>query len=273
MSIHSRAGELPNDAARLTDGLDVRQALGSELFAIRESGSIQFRAERGSFVGFLGGSLQSRGGYVIKLGDGSTIPLVDFRLRPNAKDPLFLDVVSGDGKVWFYIDKLMYELVRENRVLAVYTADMRIAPALAKRSGHPEMANAPIGDLEILSQVTHQGGGGVKDALGVPSPSHYHGEQVVGQAAGVVYQADLFMQNISVSRMRSSAVTGPGGSGKVVFAPSSTLKNNVNAEPWRRLFRGKVQRVSAAHFGQPGFRGMESSVDLLRPTATISIHS
>ncbi|MGB3047799.1 hypothetical protein, partial [Dokdonella sp.] len=72
MSIQSRAGKLPADAARLTDGLNARQALGSELFALRESGSLQFRAERGSFVGFLGGSLQSRGGYVLALEDGST---------------------------------------------------------------------------------------------------------------------------------------------------------------------------------------------------------
>lgn len=229
ISIQGRAGMLPSDTARLTDGLKVRQAYGSELFALRESGSLQFRAERGSFVGFLGGSLQSRGGYNLTLKDGSTIALVDFRLRPNAKDPMQLDVVSGDGKVWFYIDKLMYELVRDNHVLAIYTADMRVAPALAKRSGHPEMANSPIADLEILSEITRQGGGGAKDLLGVPSPSHYHGEQVVGQAPGVVYQADLFMQNISVARMRDSGVTGPGGSGKVVFAPSSTLKNNVNA--------------------------------------------
>ncbi len=228
MSIQSRSGKLPSDAARLTDGLNSRQAIGSELFAIRESGSIQFRADRGSFTGFLGGSLQSRGGYVLGLADGSTIPLMDFRLRPSLRDPLYLDVVSADGKVWFYIDKLMYELVRDNHVLAIYTADMRVAPALAMRSGHPEMANAPIGDLEILSQVTHQGGGGAKDALGSPSPSHYHGEQVAGQPTGVVYQTDLFMQNISVSRMRASGTSGPSGSGKVVFAPSSTLRNNVN---------------------------------------------
>ena len=228
ISIESRSGKLASDAARLTDGLNDRQAYGSELFALRESGSLQFRAERGSFVGFLGGSLQSRGGYNLTFKDGGKLPLVDFRLRPNAQDPMVLDVVSGDGKVWFYINKLMYELVRDNHVLAIYTADMRVTPALAKRSGHPEMANSPIADLEILSQITHQGGGGAKDFLGSPSPSHFHGEQVVGQPPGVVYQADLFMQNITVFRMRDSGVTGPGGSGKVVFAPSSTLKNNVN---------------------------------------------
>ena len=228
ISVKSRSGQLAIDTPRLTDGLNTRQALDSALFALRESGSLQFRAERGSFTGFLGGSLQSRGGYVLELTDGSTIPLVDFRLRPNAKDPMVLDVVSGDGEVWFYIDKLMYELVRKNQVLAIYTADMRVALALAERSGYPEMAGSPIADLEILSEITRQGSGGAKDALGIPSPSHFHGDQVFGQPPGVLYEADLFMQNISVFRMRDSGVSGPGGSGRVVFAPSSTLKNNVN---------------------------------------------
>ncbi|HET9034017.1 MAG TPA: hypothetical protein VFN25_14080 [Dokdonella sp.] len=219
---------LSASSARLTDGLNVRQALGSELFALRQSGSIQFRADRGSFAGFLAGSLQSRGGYTLKLDGGDTIPLVDFRLRPNAENPMWLDVVSGDGEVWFYVDKLMYELVNDNHVLAIYTADMRVTRALAERVGHPEMADAPVGDLEILTEITQQGGGGIKDLLGTPSPSHWHGEQVVGQPSGVVYQTDLFMQNISVARNRSSGVTGPEGNGRVVFAPSSTLRNNVN---------------------------------------------
>ena len=228
MSIQSRSGMLPGNTQRLTDGLNVRQALGSELFAIRESGSIQFRADRGSFTGFLGGSLQSRGGYVLGLSDGSTIPFVDFRLRPSQNDPMYLDVVSGDGAVWFYIDKLMYELVRDNHVLAIYAADMRVAPALAKRSGHPEMADVPIGDLEILTQVTRQGGGAKEQKVALGT-THYHGEQVDGQPDGVFYQADLFMQDFSVTRKRASGTTGPGGSGKVVFAPGSTLRNNVNA--------------------------------------------
>lgn len=225
--IDDRSGKLGRNNARLTDGLNVRQALDSELFALRESGSIQFRANRGSFAGFLSGSLQSRGGYNLTLADGSTIPLVDFRLRPNAENPMWLDVVSGDGKAWFYVDKLMYELVNDNHVLAIYTADMRATRALAERTGHPEMVDAPIGDLEILTQVTQQGGGGAKDFLGTPSPSHWHGDEVVG-SPGNFYQADLFMQNITVSRVNDSGVTGPNGNGSVVFAPSSTLRNNVN---------------------------------------------
>jgi hypothetical protein len=227
--IEGRSGKLDQNSARLTDGLNVRQALNSERFALRESGSIEFRASRGSFDGFLGGSLQSRGGYTLALADGSSIPLLDFRLRPNVDNPMWLDVVSGDGKVWFYVDKLMYSLVNDNHVLAIYSADMRANQALADRTGHPEMVGAPIGDLEILSQVTRQGSGGARDLEGIPSPTHYHGEQVAGQAPGVVYQADLFMQDISVFRVNQANATGPNGSGSVAFAPSSTLRTNVNA--------------------------------------------
>ena len=228
IEIDSRSSKLARNSARLTDGLNVRRALGSELFALRESGSIQFRADRGSFDQFLGGSLQSRGGYTLALKDGSAIVLVDFRLRPNAENPRWLDVVSGDGKVWFYVDKLMYELVNDNQVLAIYTADMRATAALAERTGHPEMAGLPIADLEILTQITRQGTGGAHDLSGIPSPSHYHGEQVAGQPTGTLYQADLFMQDITVDRINESNNTGTGGSGWVVFAPNSSLRNNVN---------------------------------------------
>jgi hypothetical protein len=225
--VGSRSAKLAPNSARLTDDLNVRQALDSELFALRESGSIQFRVKDGAFAGFLDGSLQSRGGYTLSLADGSSIPLVDFRLRPNSDDPLLLDVVSGDGKVWFRVNKLMYELVRDNRVLAVYAADMRATQALAERTGHPEMAGAPIGDLEILAQVTRQGGG-LAEVNGTPPPAKYHGAQVDGQPPGVIYQADLFMQSFSVDRVNASGTTGPNGSGSVVFAPNSTLRNNVN---------------------------------------------
>ncbi|MCB1738892.1 MAG: hypothetical protein KDK91_00860 [Gammaproteobacteria bacterium] len=225
--IDSARGALAPNSTRLTDGLNVRRALHSQLFALRESGSLEFRASRGSFDGFLDGSLQSRGGYILRLEDGSTIPLVDFRLRPNPTNDTWLDVVSGDGKVWFYVDKLMYELVNDNSVLAIYTADMRASAALADRTGHPELAGAPIADLEILSQVTRQGGGGNRDVEGIPSPTHWHGDPVSGHP-GSFYQADLFMQNISVDTANEEGNTGPNGNGRVVFAPNSTLRNNVN---------------------------------------------
>ncbi|MEO8010635.1 MAG: hypothetical protein ABI650_03215 [Dokdonella sp.] len=230
IAIVNRHDVLPKGAPRLTDGLNVRQAYSVDLFGLEPASPIEFNADRGSFAGFHSGALQVRGGYLLDLGAGETIDLTDFQLRANATDPMMLDVVSRDGMAWFHVDKLMYELVAENRILAVYTSDLRASSELAARLQHPEMAGQAVGDVEILTRIAQQGTGGSKDGRGgIPTPSHWHGDAVAGQPPGTVYQADLFMLNFTISRMRQTGTSGHGGNGRVVFAPSSTLKNNVNA--------------------------------------------
>lgn len=222
---------LPLDSPRLTDnGIGLRQAAVGDLFSMRRSGSIQFRTHQHQFDGFTGGSLQVEGGYLITLpNDAGTIDLTDFRLQPSPLNPMFLDVVSQDGKAWFYIDRLMYEIVGQGHVLAIYTADMRISWQLAERLGAPHMAHQPVADLEILTDLlVADGPNSALQPAADPVPSHWHGDSVPGQPAGTVYQADLFMQSMSLSRMRQDGATGPDGNGRVVFAPSSTLRNNRN---------------------------------------------
>lgn len=231
VSIGAPSQKRPLDSPRLTDGgVGVTQALDGDLFQVRRSGSIEFRTLDRQFNGFTGGSLQVQGGYVLTLPrDAGTISLVDFRLRPTAGDPMHLDVVGQDGKAWFYVDRLMYEIVDQGRILAIYTADMRMSRALAERLGRPEMADQSVGDLEILTEL--QVGDGPNTALvpySDPNPSHWHGDPVPGQPAGTIYQADLFMQSFSIVRKRQDGTSGPEGTGRIVFAPSSTLKNNVN---------------------------------------------
>ena len=225
MTLQQESDVLPKNARRLTDGLNVVQAIGFDMFALRQTGSIEFRAQNGSFAGFLSGSLQARGGYKFSLSSGEVVDLTNFRLRPNPAKPMYLDVIDANGVAWFYIDKLMFELLSKNTVLAIYTADMRISSELAKRSGHPEMVAHPIADLEILSEVNRQGGDGTDE---VEATTHWHGEQVDGQPTGTVYEADLFMQNVNISKLRQRNQTGNAGTGEVVFAPDSTLRNNVN---------------------------------------------
>ena len=231
VEISAPTRNLPLDSPRLTDNdAGLRQALSGDLFPMRRLGSIQFRTSGHQFDGFTGGALQVEGGYRLYLPrNAGVLDLTDFRLQPNPKDPLYLDVVSQDGKVWFYIDRMMYEIVKQGRVLAIYTADMRISEALAQRIGVPEMAHHPVGDLEILTELlVADGPNSALIPAADPSPSHWHGDPVPGQPVGTVYQADLFMQSMSLARMRQSGVTGPEGSGSVVYAPSSTLRNNVN---------------------------------------------
>ena len=225
------ARNLPLDSPRLTDsGTGLRQAMVGDLFAMRRSGSIQFRTVQHQFDGFTGGALQVEGGYVITLPGGTgTIDLTDFRLQPSPLNPMFLDVVSQDGQAWFYIDRLMYEIVDKGHVLAIYTADMRVSWQLAQRIGAPHMAHQPVADLEILTDLlVADGPNSALIPAADPIPSHWHGDPVPGQPAGTIYQADLFMQSMSLSRMRQDGVTGHEGSGRVVFAPSSTLRNNRN---------------------------------------------
>ena len=210
MRISAPRDALPGLSFRLRDRFDLQR-----------SGSLAFHVERGYFRGFDGGSLQAHGGYTIELPDGSRLDYSDFRLRPSANDPLILDFVGSDGKAWFYIDRLMYELLDHNRTLAVRTMDLRISPQLAQRIGHPEVARWAIADVAMTTDVLITGTG----AVPLATHPHWPGDPAPD---GGLYQADLFMQSFSMQYSRCQGCSGPSGTGRVVFTPTSLLQNNVN---------------------------------------------
>jgi hypothetical protein len=195
-----------------------------EIFQLSRESRLEFDVRNGNLRGFLGGSLQASGGYVVDTKAGR-IDLTDFRLVPRPGNAVILDVVSSDGKAWFYVDRLMYELVQNKQRLSVRTMDVIITDELARRLGQPEIAGWTIGELGMTANVLRQG------ADSVPSPqavsTKWHGLPVPGQP-GATYQADLFMKSFFMQYMRCNGCTGVGGSGSVVFAPSSTLRNNAN---------------------------------------------
>ena len=200
---------------------------GHEWFEVREAGGLAFTVKNGSMEQFTGGSLQMRGGYVLKLSDGSSIDLRDLSFRVRRDDPRVLDVVAGDGKAWFYTDRVMFELADGKKTLAIRAADLRIAPALANRIGRSDAANIEIADLMLDTAVNIQGTDVVEGGSCDPYP--WPGEVVAG-APGETYKADLFMQAIQFDPVGCQSCDGPGGAndGIVSWAPSSTLKNNVN---------------------------------------------
>lgn len=216
------AGDIGLQISAPADALPGLSMRGRDRFEVRRSGSIEFHVKDGYFRGFDGGSLQAAGGYTMKLPDGSAIDFMDFRLVPSKRDPLILDFVGKDGKAWFYIDRLMYELLDHDSVLSVGTMDMRISAEFAKRIGHPEVADWPIADLAMTTQVQTQGSG----AMPLATSPHWPGTPA---PIGGTWQADLFMKVFSMSYTRCQTCTGNAGSGKVVFTPSSTLQNNVNS--------------------------------------------
>lgn len=193
-----------------------------EMFGLQRSGRLDFDVRNGNLHSFLGGSLRASGGYAIDSPAGR-IDLTDFRLVP-CTGGVILDVVSADGKAWFFVDRLMYELIDDNQHLAVRTMDLRIAPELAQRLGNPAVAGWTIAELQMTTDVLRQGANGPVPQAG---STKWHGSAVPG-VPGATYQADLFMSTFNMQYSRCDLCTGVGGSGRVVFTPSSTLRNNVN---------------------------------------------
>lgn len=86
--------------------------------SLKQDGGLQIRVDGLDFVGFAGGQLQANGGYLLKATGGlfpHDIDLRNFTLRPRKDNPFQLDVVSADGRAWFYIDRMMYKIEGEAR--------------------------------------------------------------------------------------------------------------------------------------------------------------
>src|SRR5690606_29416533 len=125
--------------ATIEPGTDQRlareDARRHEWFALRDSGGLRFIVRNGALQRFSDGSLQMRGGYHMRLRDGSRIDLRNLTLRVRAGEPGILDLVGADGKAWFYSDRVMFELIDDKRRLAIRAADVRMSPELARRIG------------------------------------------------------------------------------------------------------------------------------------------
>jgi len=215
-------------------------------FGVRQSGGLDFAVSNGTLRGFDGGSLTMNGGFVLNLRDGSTIDLRNAVLRVRAGDPNVLDVVSPDGKVWFFSDRIMFQLADNGRSLAIRAADLRISPALAARLGVQESAGWEIADMALNTQVYVRGA----DQQPAETCSPYPWPNVaVPNEAGQVYQADLFMKSLTVSPVGCQGCTGAAGSGIAAFAPSSTLRNNVNDGTQQQTINDPHGTSSALHTG------------------------
>ncbi len=212
-------------------------------FAADEAMGLQFDAPLGAFRSFTGGRLRIAGGFDLRFPAG-TVALGDFTVRPSAADPMILELVDAGGRVWFYVDHLMYELTEADTVLVIPTMDLRIAPALAKRMGNPRAADLPIADMQLTARVRTE----IKTAEQPDSCSLPNWPGTPG------FVADVQLTDMSVvfKRCRQTAnpgasCDGPGGDdGEVVFAPSSTLRNSgtwngaaaVSEIPWYTKFSG-----------------------------------
>ena len=188
------------------------------------------------------GALQAKGGYELSL-RGGKIALQDFRLVPRAtqrgQQPQF-DLVGADGRAWFFVDRVMHELIDSDTTLTVRSSDLRISAQLAQRLGQPQVAGWTIAEVQLTAPVSVQGSG----AMQLADQIRWHGEAAPG---GDTYQNDLFMKSITAQYVRCQSCTVENGSGRVVVTPSSTLRNNANQAACRHGLRRSAGTSSARY--------------------------
>lgn len=198
---------------------------GSEILVLKDAQALQFRVENGYLRELTGGAVESATGYALELRDGSRIDLGPLRLVPRkvaaGAEPQF-NLVDAKGTAWFSVDRVMHELLDDGRVLTVSTADLLASKALAERIGHPYVAGWALAEVQLELPVRVRGSGSARP---LSEQVTWHGDPAPG---GGTYQNDLFMLATNFQYLRCDGCTGENGSGRVVIAPNSTLKNNVN---------------------------------------------
>lgn len=216
------------------------------IFPLLASEGLSFNAPDGGFDRFVGGKLQVRGGFTLRLGDGGVIDLRNPVIRPSAENPMHLELVGGDGQAWVYVTHLMYEFGSDNRVFHLATSDLRASPQLAKRMGSSEIANAYIGELQIDARVVERSRGSTARPKG--NTPNFHGTP---HPNGGIFEADVLMENYSMSFSRCRRSNGTNGcdgagadDGEIVFTPSATLRNTNTDRtadiPWYEKFTGNT---------------------------------
>src|SRR5579859_8195883 len=122
-------------------------------FPALDLGRLRFRESDGLPRAFAGGRLQHAGGFVLRY-PGGQADLHHFALQPSARAPFALDVVGGDGQVWFTLDRGHYQLEDDNRTFALRYMNLHLSPHFAQVLKRSEFAGLAVGGMETLSPVS-----------------------------------------------------------------------------------------------------------------------
>ena len=86
----------------------------SAAMPIRAEGGIRFAARDGSLTRFVDGSIHVDGSFHVDLPDGSRLDYEGFEVRVSPLNPMHLDVIGNDGKVWFFVNHMMWETIDDD---------------------------------------------------------------------------------------------------------------------------------------------------------------
>lgn len=217
----------------LRGGAAARDADGIE-FGLRVSEPLRVELGDGAPTGVRGGALQIAGFEWVDPA-GAAMPALD--MVPSPRRALDWDLVDPDGAVWFRITEGMRSPDALRDGLRLVTGDLRVGPALAAWRGI-EVAGGLIGNIGLHLPLP---------AGGAVLPKSCAAPNWPGTPGFVTDVWLVDMNRIDVLRCRRvggpGLCDGPGGvEGEVVFVPSATLRNRLEADaadvPWYTKFTG-----------------------------------
>lgn len=153
-------------------------------FAATDDSGFALRLRGAALVRLDASALRHRGGPVFALPQGK-LDLRGFRLQQRRGGAFGLDVADAQGKVWFNLDHAHQYVDAAAGRFAVRHMDLRLAPALAQRLGHPEFAGLLVGGMQSQAAglsadgAVRAGGaaaGGGADLCSAPWPAPRHDE-------------------------------------------------------------------------------------------------
>jgi len=214
-------------------------------FSALDQTALRFSESDGLPRALSGGSLRHAGGFMLVF-PGGRADLRGFVLQPNARAPFALDVVGGDGKTWFTLDRGHYQLEDDRRTFALRYMNLRLSQQFARQLKRPEFAGLAVGGVDTLSPLTLSDAREVVSATcsapwpsqGVPADIHMV-YQSVDAESGVPDSIHFRRCGLPDANgvYQDAECTQTSSDRGVVFAPDTSLLNaGTTAVAWHQMF-------------------------------------
>ncbi len=216
-----------------------RNGQGRWLLPIADSETVRFSVAGTQFQEFVAGGLALGGGFELRQA-GKRLLLDALRLVPVHGKAWQLQLTDVRGHVWFVSEHMHYQLSPGWDQLALFNMDLRAGARFAEWLGEPLLQGQAIGEMEALTRVRMPDGIGLLDkSCSAPNWPNQP------RSTGELWQADVTLIDIDdIDWKRCDGCAGNVGpaDGRVVFAPSATLRNstadNAADVPWHEKFSG-----------------------------------
>lgn len=235
MRVELRGDFLPDYGLEILVGGSSLARRASQLYPIRDSGSLTLYAPYGHFQGFIDGTLDVRTDVVLRHA-GNQVSLEQLVIMPVTRNnhPA-LEVRDRQGRLLLTLTHLHIDADHDNRLLTIHNADVNATPMLSSLLELPVLAGAPLGmawldlKLQVPAGADLTGDGGDLDGSGLSCDGRPFWPQ---EGTGI----DVTLIGIGTVAYQGRDTSDPENV-RIKAAPSATLKNESEGDvPWIEKF-------------------------------------